>query len=157
MEPDRRVLAPDVFEFVLANELKRAVRAQTYLTLLLFEPAFPDHPGDDSCERDRLVRRIAEVIGREVRETDLLAEAPSGRLSLVLLDADFGNALRVVERIIAHLTYYRFPRPMDITVGAACCPTHGADAESLRRGAESRPIVHRRCGAAEAPRPEDAR
>lgn len=145
MEADFHVLAPEVFEFVLAHELKRAVRSQTYLTLLLVEPSFADAPADANGEREQLTRRIADLIGREVRETDLLAQTRSGQLSLVLLDADFGSSLRVVERFVARLTNYRFPRPVDLTVGAACCPTHGADAESLRRGAESRTIVHRRC------------
>lgn len=140
-----QVIAPDLFDFVLVNELKRAVRSQTYLTLLLVEPSFADAPSDPDGEREPLTRLIAELIVPEIRETDLLAQTPSGQLSLVLLDADFSSSLGVVQRLVTRLTDYRFPRPVDITVGAACCPTHGADAESLRRRAASRPAVRRRC------------
>jgi hypothetical protein len=41
---------------------------------------------------------------------------------------------------MARLDHYQFPTPLRIEVGAACCPTHGADAETLRRAAESCPI-----------------
>ena len=35
---DFRVLTPEAFDFVLNNELKRAVRSQNFLTLLVVEP-----------------------------------------------------------------------------------------------------------------------
>jgi hypothetical protein len=41
---------------------------------------------------------------------------------------------------MARLDHYEFARPLTFEVGAACCPTHGADAESLRRAAISRPV-----------------
>lgn len=140
---DFRVLTPEAFEFVLTNELKRAVRSQNFLTLLLVDPAPADaHVG--TGERERLVRQIAQMIGREVRETDLLAQTDAGRLSLVLLDADLQNSMRVVERLMARFEHHQFARPIDIEVGAACCPTHGADAESLRQAAAARPVHRRR-------------
>jgi hypothetical protein len=138
LEEDFRVLTPEAFEFVLGNELKRAVRSQNFLTLLHVEPALPGGTG----ERDRIVREIARLISREVRETDLLSHTTEGRLSVVLLDADLENSLAVVERLMARLTHYQFPRPIGIQVGAASCPTHGADAESLRRAAAAHPVHH---------------
>ena len=42
---------------------------------------------------------------------------------------------------MSRLDHYEFPRPLAIEVGAACCPTHGADVESLRRAAESQPFT----------------
>jgi diguanylate cyclase (GGDEF)-like protein len=141
---DFRVLTPEAFEFVLNNELKRAVRSQNYLTLLLVEPSLPDVPGEGNGERERIVRHIAVLISRDVRETDLLAQTGKGRLSVVLLDADLQNSMRVVERLMSRLEHYEFSRPIEIAVGAACCPTHGADAGSLHQAAEARPVHRRR-------------
>lgn len=141
LEDDRRVLTPEAFDFVLTNELKRAVRSQNFLTLLLMEPT-PTRP-DAPADRGPAVRQIARIVGREVRETDLLAQTAEGQLSVVLLDADLQNSLRVVDRLRSRLDHYEFPTPLTIEVGAACCPTHGADAETLRRAAESRPIPRR--------------
>ena len=39
LDEDYRVLTSEAFEFVLTNELKRAVRSQNFLTLVNVEPA----------------------------------------------------------------------------------------------------------------------
>ena len=141
LEEDSRVLTPEAFDFVLTNELKRAVRSQNFLTLLVVEPT--PKPASPPVDRTRAVRQVARLVSREVRETDLLSQTGEGRLSVVLLDADMQNSLRVIDRLMSRFDHYQFPTPLTIEVGAACCPTHGADAESLRRAAEARP-VHRR-------------
>jgi hypothetical protein len=138
LQEDYRVLTPEAFDFVLNNELKRAVRSQNFLTLLVVEPT-PRAPATAE-EPEDAVREIARVVSREVRETDLLAQTDQGQLSVVLLDADLPNSMRVVDRLMARLEHYEFSTPMAIEMGAACCPTHGADADTLRRAAESRPV-----------------
>lgn len=143
LEQDCRVLTPEAFDFVLANELKRAVRSQNFLTLLLFEPIV--RPGDGGARAD-VLREVARLVSREVRETDLLSQSAGGQLSLVLLDADLHNAMQVVDRLVSRFEHYQFRAPVAIEVGAACCPTHGADLESLRRAAGIRPIHPRRDG-----------
>jgi diguanylate cyclase (GGDEF)-like protein len=145
LEEDFRVLTPEAFEFVLTNELKRAVRSQNFLTLVVVEPALKGVPvnSNGNGEREQAVREVARLISRDVRETDLLSHTSRGQLSVVLLDADLENSIRVIDRLMARLDHYEFPRPLTFEVGAACCPTHGVDAESLRRAAESR-LVRRR-------------
>jgi hypothetical protein len=140
VEGDFRVLTPEAFEFVLNNELKRAVRSQNFLTLLVVEPTALD------AERPQpeVVREVARLVSREVRETDLLSQTPEGRLSVVLLDADLHNSMQVVDRLVSRFAHYEFPTPVALEVGAACCPTHGADADTLRRAAEARPVHPRR-------------
>jgi hypothetical protein len=137
-QEDFRVLTPEAFEFVLNNELKRALRSQNYLTLVLVEPRAQGRGPQEA------VRDVARLVSREVRETDLLSANEEGRLSMVLLDADLPNSLRVIDRVLARLEHYQFSSPLEIEVGAACCPTHGSDAETLRRVAASRTGVHRR-------------
>ena len=118
------VLTPETFDFVLTNELKRAARSQNFVTLVLMEPR--------SGERSEAIRDIAALVSRELRETDLLATDDT-RVSMVLLDADVQNSSRVIERVMAQLQHYQFTAPVDIEIGAACCPTHGADVETLKR------------------------
>jgi PleD family two-component response regulator len=140
LEEDFRVLTPEAFEFVLTNELKRALRSQNFVTLVLVEPEPKGMTGGGNGERDQAVREVARLISRDVRETDLLSHTSHGQLSVVLLDADLENSIRVIDRLMARLDHYEFAQPLTFEVGAACCPTHGADAESLRRAAESRPV-----------------
>jgi diguanylate cyclase (GGDEF)-like protein len=144
LDEDFRVLTSEAFDFVLNNELKRAIRSQNFLTLVHVEPTIQGVPHGAIGERDKAVREIARLISREVRETDLLALTGHGRLSIVLLDADMPNSIGVIERLMSRLDHYQFPQPLAIEVGAACCPTHGADVESLRRAAEARSVHPRR-------------
>ncbi len=140
LEEDFRVLTPEAFEFVLTNELKRAVRSQNFVTLVVLEPSVQGVPDGGKGERDLAVKDVARLISRDVRETDLLSQTGPGQLSVEVLDADLDNSIRVVDRLMARLDHYQFPQPLSFEVGAACCPTHGADVDSLRRAAESRPI-----------------
>ena len=145
LDENSRVLTPEAFDFVLSNELKRAVRSQNFLTLVHIEPTIRGAAGGGNGERETAVREIARLISREVRETDLLSQTAPGRLSVVLLDADLQNSIGVIERLMSRLDHYVFSRPLSIQVGAACCPTNGADVESLRRAAEAQ-RVHPRPG-----------
>jgi hypothetical protein len=137
---DPRALPPEVFEFVVSNELKRAIRSQNFLTLLLVEPS--SLPAES--ERPELARELARVVGRVVRETDILSPAEDGRLSVVLLDADFDSSMQVVERLMTWVEHYEFKTPTSFSIGAASCPTHGVDLVSLRSAAASRSVQPRR-------------
>ena len=144
-EEGSRVLTPHAFEFVLDGELKRAVRSQSFLTLVVLETR-REWEGLEVTADDGTVDEVAQLVGREVRDTDLLGKSEGGTLSLVLLDADYDNSTRVIDRLVARIDSYDFPTPLRISVGAACYPTHAVDAESLKRQAVSRPVVSWRGG-----------
>ena len=137
---DPRALPPEVFDFVVNNELKRAIRSQNFLTLLVVQPT----PRTTEGHRSELARELARVIGRVVRETDILSPSADGRLSLVLLDADFDSSMQVVDRLMTWVEHYEFKTPATFAIGAASCPTHGVDLASLRSAAASRTVQPRR-------------
>lgn len=125
------VLNHETFEFVLGNELKRAVRSQNFVTLLMIRlHVIQPRNGDPSSA----VEEIARLVNPELRETDLLA-IDDETILVVLLDADLQNSARVIERVMSRLEHYQFTTPLDIDLGAACCPTQGADAGTLKRAA----------------------
>jgi hypothetical protein len=144
-EEGSRILTPSAFEFVLDGELKRAVRSQNFLTLVVLETR-REWEGLEVTADDGTVEEVAQVIGREVRDTDLLGKTDKGSLALVLLDADFDSSTRVIDRVVSRIDSYDFPTPLRISVGAACYPTHAVDADSLKRQAVSRPLVSWRGG-----------
>lgn len=149
-EENSKLLTPGAFEFVLDSELKRAVRSQNFLTLVLVE-ASREWEGMTVTADDGTVQEVAQIIVREVRDTDLIGHTDKGTLSLVLLDADFEHSTRVIDRLVSRIENYDFPTPLRIAVGAACYPTHAVDAETLKRQALSRPIVNWRGGTRPAP------
>jgi hypothetical protein len=144
-EEGSRLLTPGAFQFVLDSELKRAVRSQNFLTLVVLE-ASREWEGMMVTADDGTLQEVAQVIGREVRDTDLLGHSDKGTLALVLLDSDFEHSTRVIDRLVSRIDNYEFPTVLRIAVGAACYPTHAVDAESLKRQAMTRPIVNWRGG-----------
>ena len=90
---------------------------------------------------DGTVQEVAQLIGREVRDTDLLGHTDKGTLALVLLDADFEHSdARHRPAGVAHRATTSSRPPLRIAVGAACYPTHAVDADSLRQAAEARAV-----------------
>ena len=144
-EEGSKVLTPGAFEFVLESELKRAVRSQNFLTLVTVE-ASREWEGMTVTADDGTVQQVAQIIAKEVRDTDLLGHTEKGTLAIVLLDADFEHSTRVIDRLVSRIENYEFPTVLRIAVGAACYPTHAVDADSLKRQALSRPIVNWRGG-----------
>jgi hypothetical protein len=144
-EEGSKLLTPGAFEFVLETELKRAVRSQNFLTLVVVEAA-REWEGMTVTADDGTVMEVAQIIGKEIRDTDLIGHTEKGTVSLVLLDADFEHSTRVIDRFIARIENYEFPTALRIAVGAACYPTHAVDADSLKRQAMSRPIAQWRRG-----------
>jgi GGDEF domain-containing protein len=144
-EEGSKLLTPGAFEFVLESELKRAVRSQNFLTLVILETN-REWEGITVTADFGTLLEIAQLIGREVRDTDVLGRTERGTLALVLLDADYEHSTLVVNRLISRIENYEFATPLRIAVGAACYPTHAIDAESLTRQALARPIVNWRGG-----------
>ena len=145
-EEGSRLLKAPAFEFVLDGEMKRAVRSQNYLTLVVLETR-REWDGMTVTADDGTLDEVARIIGHEVRDTDLLGSTETGVLSLVLLDADYDNGTRVIDRLVQRIDDYEFTTPLRISVGAACYPTHGGDPDSLKDQALSHPVVNWRGGA----------
>jgi GGDEF domain-containing protein len=144
-EEGSRLLTPNAFEFVLDGELKRAVRSQNFLTLVVLETK-REWEGLMMTADDGTVEEVAQIVGREVRDTDLIGHTEKGTLSVVLLDADYDNSARVIDRLVQRIDNYDFPTTLRISVGAACYPTHAVDSPSLKRQAVSRSVVSWRGG-----------
>ena len=144
-EEGSRLLKANAFEFVLDGEMKRAVRSQNYLTLVALETR-REWDGMTVTADDGTLDEVARIIGHEVRDTDLLGRTETGVLSLVLLDADYENATRVIDRLVQRIDHYEFTTPLRISVGAACYPTHAVDPDSLKQQALSHPVVNWRGG-----------
>ena len=144
-EEGSRVLTPGAFEFVLDSELKRAVRSQNYLTLVIVETR-REWEGMMVTADDGTLHEVASLIGRGVRDTDLIGHTDKGTIALVLLDSDFDHSARVIDRLVQRIENYEFPTALRIAVGAACYPTHAVDARTLKEQALSRPVVNWRGG-----------
>jgi GGDEF domain-containing protein len=128
---------------MLETELKRAVRTQSFVALLVVEAKREWDAFSVAVDAGTL-NQLGELVALELRDTDLVSATGDGRLSVVLPDADIEHAKRIVDRGIARIDAYDFAIPLSVAVGAACYPTDAVDARSLAREALSRPLVSRR-------------
>lgn len=144
-----RLLKENAFEFVLQGEMKRAVRSQNFLTLVVLETQ-REWDGMTVTADDGTLDEVAHIIGHEIRDTDLIGSTETGLISLALLDADYENGTRVIDRLVQRIDHYEFATPLRISVGAACYPTHAVDPESLKQQALSHPVVNWRGGSPES-------
>jgi PleD family two-component response regulator len=148
-EESSRLLKANAFEFVLQGEMKRAVRSQNFVTLVILETQ-REWDGMTVTADDGTLDEVARIIGNEVRDTDLIGSTDNGLISLALLDADYENGTRVIDRLVQRIDRYEFSAPLRISVGAACYPTHAVDPDSLKQQALSHPVVNWRGGSSES-------
>jgi hypothetical protein len=73
-----------------------------------------------------------------------MASAARGTLWLILPDTDVEGSQALIARVVTRIDSHRFSAPLAVAVGAACCPTHAVDAETLMREAVSRPMLSAR-------------
>src|SRR5258705_1017800 len=128
-EEGNKVLTPGAFEFVLNSELKRAVRSQNYLTLVVVE-ASREWQGVTVTADDGTLQEVAQIIGKEVRDTDLIGHTDKGVLSLVLIDADYEHSSHVINRLASRIEHYEFSAPLRPAGRAPCYPKHAGDSPS---------------------------
>ena len=69
-----KVLTSGAFEFVLDSELKRAVRSQNFLTLVTLETS-REWEGMTVTADEGTIQEVADIVGREVRDTDVIGFA----------------------------------------------------------------------------------
>ena len=76
-EEGSRLLTANAFEFVLQGEMKRAVRSQNFVTLVVLETQ-REWDGITVTADDGTLDEVARIIGHEVRDTDLLGSTDTG-------------------------------------------------------------------------------
>jgi len=140
----------------LREELERAIGdgeqalAVLYLDLDGFKAANDRH---GHAQGDRLLCEVANRLRQALRHGDFIARV-GGDEFVVLLPgcAGHGDARRVADTLQASVAAAEVPPFAGIgaSVGVACCPADGRDAEALRRCADADMYVvkHRHRGAA---------
>ena len=115
-EEGSKLLTAGAFEFVLDGELKRAVRSRNHLTLVTVETSRESE--DDSARPDEsLMKEVAQVIGTQVRDTDLMGHTSRGTIAIALIDTDFSLSERVIDRLVSRIENHEFPNALRIAVG----------------------------------------
>jgi GGDEF domain-containing protein len=142
------LLTREAFSFMVDHQLLHAQRAQEFLTLVVIV-AEREWRELVVAADEWIIKELARLVRYAVRNTDLLARTADGMLSLLLVGIDLERANGVIERLNTHLRRYGASSALQISVGAACCPTHSIRADELMQLA-----IARRSSTAGAPAPE---
>lgn len=128
------------FQEVLHIEWKRAVRFRRALTVLMIDVDFFKSFNDTHGHLfgDQVLRRIAELLHRNVREVDTLARFGGEEFVVLLPDTDRAGALHVAEKLRQLVERERFPIPgedkhqaLTISLGIAGYPDDAPQMDDL--------------------------
>jgi len=134
------LLTHEAFTFMVDHQLMHAQRAQEFLTLVVIV-AEREWRELVVAADEWIIKELARLVRYTVRNTDLLARTADGMLSLLLVGIDLERANGVIERLNTHIRRYGSSPALQISVGAACCPTHSIRADELLQMAISRRSV----------------
>ena len=148
-DEEHRMLSPDAFEFVLNNELKRAVRSQNFLTLVHVETC-REWEGMMVTADDGTLEEVGRLIRRR-SATPTCWVIPTRARSGWSCSTPTSISPRASSSAWSPGSGYQFPTALRIAIGAACYPTHAIVADSLKREALSRPLVNWRGGVLPSP------
>ena len=110
-------------------ELKRSLRYQNYLTLLLIEARMGSAA---SCQREtgNFWSRMIPLVKSVIRETDLIGVPEQSLLTIALLNSDSRAASLVADRLSSWVSQ-SLGVGSHLSIGGACFPTHATDLRGL--------------------------
>ena len=131
------LLTPEAFSFMVTHLLRHAERTQEFLTLVVFVAERATRDALEAAD-EWAVTEMGRLIRHAIRETDLLGRTREGMLALMLAGIDVERATGVIERLIVMLGRHGMAPDLQISFGAACCPTHAVRVDELIQHALSR-------------------
>jgi len=133
----------------LQSELHRSTRYGNQLSLLLMDvdhfKAVNDTLGH--LHGDDILRKLARELSRSSRASDFLARFGGEEFVILLPETDLHDGVERAERIRKKVEG-RGKRLSDVTlsIGVACSPMHGADADTLLKHADMAMYAAKRAG-----------
>lgn len=141
------------FHEALHSELLRCERHKRPLAVLMVDVDFFKRVNDSMGHPagDELLRRLAEVLSADLRQTDLIARYGGEEFSVLLPETTKAEALQVAERMRESVETKineggRWTQRITVSVGVATFPEDGAAAEEVLEAADRALYVAKRQG-----------
>ena len=132
-----RIVAKDLFLYLLDQEVKRALRYLNFISILLIR-LVPSSKDNDAKGFEACRQTLANMLTQEMRETDILCFLEKNKAIALLpyADAIAGDQARV--RFESTLKYYDFGSwGYEVMVQEFCFPRDGTNTtELLKKAAE---------------------
>ena len=118
----------EIFDLFLEMELKRSLRYQNFISLLLIE-ANPRAAASRAEDSSTLAEKMAALIQKELRETDLIGTYDRNTIRVVLLYSDERVAHKIGDRLRLWISNYfgLEGNNSNVSLGDACFPSQAND------------------------------
>jgi len=126
IEPATGVFVEDAFRHLLSREAQRATRYQDFFSVCLVKPDSGGKAGEGEDVQQAISRKITQFL----RSTDVVGRVQDG-IAILLLHTEGSEALKVAERLRAHIEQVGFPgdsgnsRQITLSVGGVSFPRDG--------------------------------
>jgi len=126
IDEETGVLEKEFFDFLTRFEINRAIRYQSFATLLFLEP-------DQEFHNGVTLKIFARILKEEFRDTDIVGRVNHGRFGVILLHADSQSSFAAGERLRSRIENYLFSenKKGTISLGGACFPKNTTSCKDL--------------------------
>lgn len=141
------------FQEALQSEILRSERHKRAMGVLMIDVDFFKKVNDAMGHPagDELLRRLAEVLSKDLRQTDLIARYGGEEFGVILPETTKGEAMQVAERMRAAVEERinkdtPWPTRVTVSIGVATFPEDGKSSEQLLIAADQAMYVAKRQG-----------
>jgi diguanylate cyclase (GGDEF)-like protein len=132
MQHSNILLNKELFDLILEMELKRSLRYQNFISLLLIE-ANPKVAAARVEDNSTLSEKMAALIRKELRESDIIGTYDRNTVRVILLYSDERVAGKIADRLRIWMSNYFGVEGnhSNVSLGDACFPSQANDLSSL--------------------------
>ena len=120
------------FQISLANEIKRSERYGNVFSIALIDVDSFSHfnMSHGPLEADRLLRKVAGIIQKNIREVDLASRFSGNLFAVIVTESNCQQTLTVADRIRGDVAT-KFNGDSTVSIGLASCPDDATTARTL--------------------------
>lgn len=98
----------EVFKARATEEIKRAKRYPTFISLVLIDVSHVDSSGEieNFPNLDQFHISLQDLVTKSIRETDLLSSNGSGKIAILLIETAKEGAISFAERLKKSVKYF---------------------------------------------------
>lgn len=99
---------PDTFKARAIEEIKRARRYPTFISMILFDISHVDSSEEiENFENiDQFRSNLINLVGRSVRDTDIISQVGIGKIAVLLVETPKEGAYTMLDRLKKTIKYF---------------------------------------------------